>query len=61
MAKLTAIEALHEQALNKLKALQDGGGPGGFAALVDAARYFAIADVCAAIRADRRALHEPPK
>lgn len=49
---LPNIERLHHEALERLKAGAEGRGAKGFGALLDAARYMAIVDVCAALRKD---------
>lgn len=50
--KLTNIERLHQDAVEKIKAQSDGGGKGGLSSLIDTARYFAIVDICTALRKD---------
>lgn len=54
--RLPEIERLHATAIEKLEGMRDGRSRDGFGALVDAARYFAIAEVCAAVRKDLEAL-----
>lgn len=55
--RLPEIEKLHSRVIEKLKIMNGGGGStNGFEALMDAARCFAVAEVCAALRKDLRSI-----
>lgn len=54
--RLPETERLHTNAVEELKRLGDGCGRDGFGALLDAARFMAISQVCAAVRKDLQAL-----
>lgn len=59
--KTPRLDKLHDEAMAKLKEMEKGVTREGFAALVDAARYLATAEICAAVRADLRNLPSPSK
>jgi hypothetical protein len=56
--RMPEVEKLHAAAIENLKRMNGGQTREGFAALVDAARFLAVAEVCAAIRKDLREIGE---
>lgn len=50
--RLPEIEKLHKKALTEMQLIADGKNRDGFAALMQGARYLAVAEICQALRRD---------